>query len=141
MKIQFTDTQKIYLKEIEEKLTTNTKALQFVHATSGIQQFWNLLQASEQLLIDKKLTNENSIGDVEYGFALYVLNTAVPKSLTTLLRTHYGMPVTYLDYGTFIKDFNLGGYITSNGSLVAISKYAVLDPGWFISLLQYLWYI
>ena len=46
MEIQFTDTQNTYLKEIEEKLTNNSLAVQFVHSTSGIQNSWKLLQAS-----------------------------------------------------------------------------------------------
>jgi len=139
MNIEFTDTQDTYLKEIEEKLTSNLLAAQVKDVSAGIQNFWKLLQTNEQLLIDKNISKEQHVRDAEYTFALYILNNRVPKSLTKVLKTHYRMPISALDYDMFITNSDSGGILTSKGSLEAISECLVLDPEWFISLLQYIY--
>ncbi|KZS42343.1 hypothetical protein AWE51_02570 [Aquimarina aggregata] len=138
--IKFSQDQQEFLKEMEKKLSSHFDQNLSKDIISKIPQFWEFLIGCEKSLNDRHFPLEKDRYDKEYGFALYLLNHEIPSSLTNLLKRMYKMPDSSIDFDKLIKDIEDEGWLSGDGSLYAISKYAALDPGWFISLLDYLWY-
>lgn len=105
--------------------------------------FWIYLQASENQLIDLMSGNPpgpNAPGSLEFSWALYFLNHRAPSCITDLLR-RWGMPeskITPEDWSEWEKVLNNQGVLYGDGSLVSTAKYAVVDAGWSLALLDYM---
>ncbi len=110
-------------------------------------KLWVFLADSEQLfkqLLGGAQPPDSEPGDWEFGPTLYLIHTELPKipggSQVLDLLESLGLPkttITPTEWATYERTLDEGGVVASNGSLVARSKYAVVDYCWLIAFLEY----
>lgn len=109
---------------------------------------WLFLLQSESklmaLMAGQPEPPDHQPGDVEYGMILYWLNNEVPlllKPIVPLLR-ELGMPHSVVGrdlYTSWIANLtDRAGVVTSDGTLISTTEYAVLDAGYLYAVLFYL---
>jgi len=109
---------------------------------------WMFLVQSEAKLIaavnQAPEPPDHQPGDAEYGILLYLINHELPlllKPIVPLLR-ELGLPQSTITPDQYIAWVNLfksgAGIVTSDGTLIAFTKYAVLDAGYLYAVLYYL---
>jgi len=109
-----------------------------------LQQDWIYLQESELMFKDfMKNKKEPTVGNIEYGPALYLLHQ-LPAAVVLILMDFMGMPDTKIktaDWEKWLQDVTDGpGVVAGDGTLYLFKKYAQLDFGWTESLVYYLYY-
>lgn len=127
-----------------------------VELTGIFSSLWQGFQNDEKLLI--KLMNAfppnkgsypspSDPGNVEYGWALYFLNVKLPETgtvgkwLQEKLTKDFDMPpttITATDWSDWYKVWSTSGVVMGDGSLVATQKYAVMDLGWALAVIDFI---
>lgn len=121
----------------------------------GLDQVWSFLEASERQLIqlmDSPVPlSPNTAGNIEFGWCLFFLNGMMPnvpsevrfilKGIKEGLNALGGVPVSHitaLQWERWLIRLDGAGVVKGDGSLVSTAQYALLDPGWVLSVLQFL---
>jgi len=131
-------------RALEEKQNQLKEALQ--QGAVPDSHLWEILQESEDQLIQLMNTPTppppDAKGNIEFGWALYYLNTKTDPWLRDLLKA-IGMPsskITTQEWDRWWKTWKGEGVLTGDGSLVSTAKYAEMDTGWSLALLSFLYY-
>ncbi|MGF7079611.1 metallophosphoesterase family protein [Mucilaginibacter sp. UYCu711] len=106
-----------------------------------------LLQSEAKLVVainDAPEPPDHQPGDAEYGIFLYLINHELPvllRPIVPLLR-ELGLPqstITPEQYAALVSLLKTGaGIVTADGTMIAFTKYAVLDAGYLYAVLDYL---
>ncbi len=122
------------------------------------QSFWSFLKASEyqliQLMNDPATLDPNAAENVEFGWCLFFLNGLMPDvprqvqssilgvdGIRDTLKNQWGMPDSTLDavqWEQWQRQIEGAGVLKGDGSLASTARYALLDPGWVLSLLNFI---
>ena len=121
--------------QITEKLVLHP----FTDAREEIDRLGLYLQACENKLI--RLANgdkptESEPGVTQYGLALYILDTTHPTLMKLL-----GFPKTQITLAMLAQwdaQVHGAGVVDYDGSLIATSKFDLLDAGWVTALIFYI---
>ena len=119
---------------------------------------WSFFEESEQQFI-RLMTGvggpePDEPGDIEFGWCLYFLNGMMPNvppqvqssilgphGIKQALTSMAGMPdsqLTAIEWEVWLNRFEGTGILLGNGSLVSTARYALLDPGWALSVINFL---
>ncbi|GAB4020140.1 metallophosphoesterase [Spirosoma sp. KCTC 42546] len=116
---------------------------------------WSFLKDSERQLIqlmDGPTPPEpDASGNIEFGWCLYFLNGMMPnvppliqsslQGIKLILTSIGGMPtsrITSAQWKRWLIQLDSAGVLKGDGTLVSTARYALIDPGWALSLLNFL---
>jgi hypothetical protein len=104
---------------------------------------WVYLQDSEDQLIELMRNHQQppgkEKGHIEYGWCLYYLNHDAPAWLTDVLKK-LGLPPSRIqpdEWTRWLIRLAGNGVLAGDGSLISTAKYAALDLGWALALVDY----
>lgn len=144
---------------LEHKMNLLKDALQKTSKgeNTGMWSFlWSGFQADEALLVQLMNTappingpypTPSTPGNIEYSWALYFLNVILPASgsigkwLQEKLSTDFDMPpttITSANWSTWGEIWSSTGILLGDGSLVSTQRYAVMDIGWSLAVLDFI---
>ena len=132
-------SQKAKADELSGRIQARLALHPELQATAYVSELGIYLQESETQLIqlmDGQQPSTSDPGNIELGLVLHWLDTEHPH-LAELL----GLPPTAIT-SAMLADWDAtlegAGVIYADGTLIAYSEFAQLDPGWFVAVLSYL---
>lgn len=107
---------------------------------------WTYLQDSERQLILLMRNHQEpppppgkENGHIEYGWCLYYLNHDAPAWLTDVLKK-LGLPPSQIprdEWRRWLIMLTGDGVLAGDGTLISTAKYAALDVGWALAVVDY----